>query len=270
MKKTFLAKRNALFSSTDISWGAYALVFAVLMLLVRLLAPNFFWHAFAPVFWSADALTAQSHTFLQSFSDTAALAAQNEQLSAENAALVSENQTLLKRTADLKALFGSPERAETGAPEILAGVVARPPASSYDTLVLAAGEDDGVALGMGAFGAGGVPIGVVSSVVADFSRVTLFSSPGIRTNGWVGQAGLPLTLIGEGAGAISATLARRESIAVGDKVFSSGPGRLLVGEIVRIDSDPSTPSMTLRIMPVQNPFSIAWVTLRDIGATLLP
>ena len=57
---------------------------------------------------------------------------------------------------------------------IIAGIVARPPASPYDTLVLSAGSEEGVTLGMEAFGAGGVPLGVVSSVLANFSRVTLF------------------------------------------------------------------------------------------------
>ena len=270
MKKTFLAKRNALFSSTDISWGAYALIFAVLMLCLRFLAPNLFWHAFAPAFRAADALAAQSHAFLQSFSDAAILAAQNEQLSEENAALIRENQTLLKRTVDLEALLGSPESASAGVSGILAGILARPPESPYDTLVLAAGSNTGVVLGMGAFAAGGVPIGVVSEVTADFSRGTLFSSPSVRTSGWVGQADLPLTIIGEGAGAMSATIARGESVIEGDKVFASGPGMLPIGTVVRIDSDPSTPSMTLRIMPAQNLFSIAWVMLRDTGAALLP
>ena len=36
---------------------------------------------------------------------------------------------------------------------ILAGVVARPPESPYDTLVLAAGKNAGVTLGMEVFGA---------------------------------------------------------------------------------------------------------------------
>src|SRR3989338_7976551 len=137
-------------------------------------------------------------------------------------------------------------------------------------LVLAAGSNTGVVLGMGAFAAGGVPIGVVSEVTADFSRVTLFSSPSVRTSGWVGQADLPLTIIGEGAGAMSATIARGESVIEGDKVFASGPGMLPIGTVARIDSAPSTPSMTLRIMPAQNLFSIAWVMLRDTRAALLP
>jgi len=32
---------------------------------------------------------------------------------------------------------------------------------------------------------------------------------------------------------------------------------------VRIDSDPSSPSVTLYIQPALNPFSVTWVELRD-------
>jgi cell shape-determining protein MreC len=121
---------------------------------------------------------------------------------------------------------------------------------------------------MEAFGAGGVPLGKVTSVLSDFSRATLFSSPEMTTNGWVGSAKVPLTITGSGAGTMSASLARSADVSVGDTVSISGPGMLPVGVVVRIDSDPSSPAVTLRITPAVNPFSITWVLLRDTGATL--
>jgi cell shape-determining protein MreC len=274
MKRTFLTKRNALLSSTDISWGVYALSGAVIVLLVRLLVPNFFWQVFAPVFHSADVLTTESHRFSSSFGDTAKLALQNEKLLDENTALVSENQALLQKATSIGALcsssVGSPTRGKNNTLEILAGVVARPPESPYDILVLAEGSRAGVALGMEAYGAGGVPVGVVSSVLTDFSRITLFSSPGMTTTGWVGHGNIPLTITGSGAGTMSASLARSTGITVGDIVFGPGPGMLPIGRVVRIDSDPSSPIITLRIMPALNLFSITWVFLRNMGTTLLP
>lgn len=267
MKKTFLTKRNALLSSTDVSWGAYALMGAVLFLFVRLLTPNFFWQIFTPVFKSADFVAETSHAFFSSFNNAAVLTLQNEKLQEENAALALENQTLIQKAASLGALANPTSG-------ITVGVVARPPESPYDTLVLAAGTRAGVTLGMEAFGAGNVPIGIITSVFSDFSRATLFSSPGVATNGWVGQKGLPaqagvsLTMRGSGAGAISASLARSAGITAGDTVFAPGPGQLPIGKVVRVDSDPSSPSVTLRIQPASNPFSTSWVTLRDVGTTL--
>lgn len=264
MKKIFLAKRNALLSSTDISWGVWALVCVVFLLLLRLLAPNFFWYMFTPVFRSADALATNTHSFFSSFNNSAQLTLQNEKLQDENAALALENQALLQKMASFDALLGPSAGGKYASSGLIASVVARPPESPYDTLVLARGARDGVAIGQGAFGAGGVPLGIVSAVSTDFSRVTLFSSSGIRTNGWVGRANIPITLAGSGAGVMSASLARSAAVTAGDTVF--GPGQLPIGKVTRVDSDPSTSSVTLRITPALNMFSVTWVLLRDTGS----
>lgn len=269
MKRTFLARRNAFLSSANISWGSYALIIALFLFFMRFAAPDFFWKVFAPVFRSADSLAAGSHAFLSSFGDVAKLSLRNEILADENAALANENQALLQKTASLEALLGSPAPGKSTPSGILAGVVARPPEAPYDTLVLAQGSRAGIALGQEVFGAGNVPIGVISSVLDDFSRVTLFSSSGVSIAGWVGSANIPLTVTGVGAGSMSASLARSANIAVGDSVFGPGPGMLPIGTVTRIDESPSSPSITLRIMPALNLFSVSWVVVRDTGAALL-
>jgi len=239
------------------------------------IAPNLFWHTFAPIFRLSDALTEKSHVFFSSFGDRATLALENERLASENAALAIENQTLLQKAADLSGLA-------LGDKGITAGVVARPPTSPYDTLVIAAGSDQGVTIGMEAFGlpvglpvglpagkaeGGGVPIGVVSSVLDNFSRVTLFSAPGASTNGWVGRENVPLIIKGAGAGAMNASVSRAAGVVAGDTVSVPGPGMLPIGAVVRVDSDPASPSVTLRISPAINLFSTTLVLLRDTGIT---
>ncbi|MEK7554025.1 MAG: rod shape-determining protein MreC [Patescibacteria group bacterium] len=261
MKRTFLAKRNAIFSPANISWGNAALAAAVFLLLLRLLAPNLFWKIFTPAFRASDALAEASHAIFVSFSDTTKLALRNEELANENAALANENQALTKKVENISGLVPDVDG-------VTAGVVARPPLSPYDTLVLSAGSGDGVVLGMEAFGAGNVPIGIISSVSSDFSRATLFSAPGVTVNGWVGKNNLPLVIKGAGGGTMSASVARSANIVVGDTVFAPGPGMLPIGRVVRVDNDPSSTSVTLRITPALNLFSIAWVSLRDTGALL--
>lgn len=258
MKKTYLTKRNALFSSANFSWGAYALVFAVFVLLMRLLAPDFFWTMFNPALRASDALAENSRALFSIFGDTAKLASQNEKLSSENNALANENLSLVKKIESLSKL--APH--DTG---IVAGVVARPPQSAYDVLVLSAGGEDGIALGMEVFGEGNVPLGVISVVHENFSRATLFSAPDMVTNGWVGKANIPIIIRGAGAGAMNASAPRSAGIAVGDAVFVPGPGMLPLGSVVGIDSDQSSPSVILRIMPALNLFSVAWTSVRDTG-----
>ena len=263
MKRTFLAKRNALLSSRSLSWGAFALIFSILALLVRLLAPNLFWQASAPLFRVADAFSTGTHVFLSGFSDTAQLAQTDEKLVNENITLAAENQTLTQKFLEVSALLGTvPPKSGSG---ILAAVLARPPESPYDTLVLAAGEKEGVTAGMEAFGQGGVPLGVVSAVLVDFSRVTLFSAPGMVTSGWVGHGAVPISLLGTGGGSMSASVARAAGIVPGDTVFAPGPGMLPVGSISRVDGDSLSPAVTLRIVPAVNPFEVAWVELRATG-----
>lgn len=264
MKKISLARRNALLSSTSISWGIFALVFAILALIARLVAPDFFLRATVPAFRAADAISAKSHAFFNSFGDSITLSSLNEQLARENAALINENSALREKTVALEKIIGTSGRRDSTS--ILAGVLARPPTSPYDTLVLSLGSSAGVKLGMEAFSDGGVPVGIVSVVTENFSRVTLFSAPKMITRGWVGSAEVPIDIFGEGAGAMNASVARFAGIVVGDKVFVPGPGMLPIGSVARIDGNPSSPSVALRIAPAINPFAITWVTLRDVGA----
>jgi len=266
MKRTFLARRNALLSSGNVSWGVLAVMLVALIMLIRVILPNLFWQAFSPVFRASDALAGRSHDFFIHFSDAAALARQNERLGKENAALASENQMLMKKVENLSGLA-----VRKDSPGILAGVVARPPMSPYDTLILSAGREDGVVLGMEAFGAGGVPVGIVTSILDDFSRVTLFSSSGVSMSGWVGRGNVPLSIVGAGGGAMQAVVARAALVAPGDVVFMPGPGMLPVGSVLRVESDPLSPAVTLRIQPAINPFAISWVELRMTGvATSTP
>lgn len=262
MKKTFLAKRNTLLSSTNISWGAFALALVCLLILLRLLTPHFFWYAFTPVFHLSDALAKESRALFASFGNVSKLALQNEKLMEENAVLALKNQNLLQRVNSFSGIAGGPEG-------IIAGVIARPPQSPYDSLVLAAGSEAGITVGMEAFGEGGIPLGIVSAVLGGFSRVTLFSTSGVSTNGWVGAENLPLAVRGAGAGAFTASVPRSAGITSGDIVSVPGPGNLPVGVVARVDSDPSSPSVILRITPAFNIFSVTYVVLRDVGTELL-
>jgi cell shape-determining protein MreC len=151
---------------------------------------------------------------------------------------------------------------------VMAGVLMRPPESPYDTLVLSSGATDDVALGMRVFGPGGVPIGTISQVTADFSRVTLFSSPGVVTQGWVGETRVPIEMRGVGGGAVEAVIPRPVAVAEGDVVFTGGPGAIAYGTVVKVIDNPSSPQVALRIMPAVNLFSLTWVNVRVAGRSL--
>lgn len=265
MKKTFLSQRNALLSPRGISPGMIAIAFVVVIVLVRLVFPDVLLRILHPVFAGGSGVTTAVRSFSAGFRDSAKLSYTNDQLADENTALVLQNRALTEQIADItKTLLTAPRTAG-----VLAGVVARPPIAAYDTLVVAAGSDTGVVEGMEAFGPGGTPLGIAKDVANSFTRITLFSAHGNSVAGWAGSSRVPLTLVGEGGGAFSAKVPKDANIHEGGAVYVPGPGAIPMGIVTRIDSDPSSPSATLRITPAANIFSITWVVLKDTGVNFL-
>ena len=136
--------------------------------------------------------------------------------------------------------------------------MARPPLSPYGTLVLDRGTESGVRPGAIVFGEG-VPIGNIAEAGQGSARVLLYSSSGRRNEAWVGEERLPLTIVGEGAGAFSSEAPRELPIAVGSMVYLPGPGALPVGTVRMVESHPSSPSASIQIEPLMNPYTITWV-----------
>jgi cell shape-determining protein MreC len=257
MKRTFLAKRNALLSSSRVSLGFAVLACAIVIALIRLVFPNTFLHLAEPLARSARALTSSARIISKSFTDAGELSKRNEQLILENQILTHENKIFLERLQDL-----APVESLQG---VLAGVLMRPPESPYDTLVLSSGSAEGILEGMGVFSVGGVPLGVITEVTNDFSRAALLSSSGMVTRGWIGEERVPIELYGTGGGALRARLPRAVTVVAGAQVFAPGPGALPFGVVSRVDDDPSAPDITLRITPSANLFSLTWVVVRDAG-----
>lgn len=260
MRKTFSPKRSLLESLLSLSWGGIILAVALLVLVIRFLFPNFFWTVTSPLFTISNAAAGASRSFLGSFNNAADLTLRLDTLTRDNAALQNENAALKARVAAYGAFEDQPG--------IIAGVVARPPQSAYDTLVVAAGEREGVTIGMEAFAAGGVPLGVVDTVWDRFARVILFSAPQTVTPGWVGPHSTAISINGLGGGALRASVASTANIVVGDVVYVPGPGALPLGRVGDIETNPSSTSVVLRIIPAVNLFSVTWVTLRDTGIAL--
>ncbi|MBI2409745.1 rod shape-determining protein MreC [Candidatus Kaiserbacteria bacterium] len=262
MRKTYLPNHKTFFSS--LPGGTGALLIALVVLALRLASPELLWRLLAPVFGAGEAVSAQTRSVLDGFRNASELAERTEKLEREIAALSNQKEALARENADLRIILGDSPRKD-GKASILAGVVARPPESPYDALVIAAGREEGVEVGQEAFGEADTPIGLVSSVLDHFSRVTLLSTPGLPTGGWAGPGKIAVTLIGTGGGTLRASAPRSAGISPGDTIYVPGPGMLPIGTVVRVDEDPSSSSATLRIRMFANLFSTSWVLLRDGG-----
>lgn len=260
MKKRFSRRHNSFVGAYP--WVGPALISLVALVLVtglfRFLLPGALVAVSKP-FWSAGtSLSAGVGNVGSFFTDKTKLANERDALAAENAALKAESGTSAARIKDLERLLG--DRTEAGA-GILAGVLARPPVSPYDVLVIDQGSDAGIKEGSRVQGPGGMPLGVIESVTTSSARVLLYSAPANETESWIGEARIPVTVIGEGAGSLSAEVAREAGVNVGDLVYMMGPGARAVGTVIEVGNDPSSPRSRVDIRPLQNPFSITWVTV---------
>lgn len=261
MKRTYSPTRSRL-SITLLGgwWSVGALLCALVLLAFRYALPGFFLRVTMPVSTAGATVAGAVHGVAVQFADAAALSKKVDALTQQNAALGAQNRALLQQVSSIASL-ASPATSTS----IVAGVVARPPMSPYDTLVLAAGTAAGVSAGMEVFGPGNTPLGVVTSVTSAFSRATLFSAPGQTVLGWAGAQHVPVTLEGTGGGSFSAVLPRSAGVAAGDVVYVSGPGALPVGTVQSLSGDPSAPSVALDIVPALNLYTVTWVALRDTG-----
>lgn len=237
--------------------AALAIAAIAIVGLLRLLMPETFLALATPLWGVGASATDGASSATASFADAASLTKELRAAQAESARLAAENRALLTQISELGVLrdasFAEP------APAIVAGVLARPPVSPYDVLIVAAGHDDGVREGALATGPGDAPLGSVASVGAHTSRVLLYSSPGVETDGWIGETRLAATLIGAGAGALRARVPSGTDIAVGETVYAPGPRAL--GTVVSVSRDPSSTEAAIRIRPFINPFSMTSVLI---------
>lgn len=241
--------------------GPVALVLIVLVFIgavLRFVFPGVLVSVATP-FWNVgSSLSVGAGNVGSFFTDKATLSNERDRLLADNAAYYAKNALLDARVKDLERLLGDRTEEVDG---ILAGVLSRPPVSPYDVLIVDAGSDEQVTVGSRADGPGGMPLGEVQSVTKTSARILLYSTPGKETESWIGETRIPVTLIGEGSGAMSAVVAREAGIAVGDLVYASGPGALPVGSVTAVGNDPSSPRTRVNIHPLLNPFSVTWVTI---------
>jgi cell shape-determining protein MreC len=231
---------------------------AIVAVLLRIFVPSFFARLTTPIFVVGNSLSHGFSGIGAQFTDKATLVAQRDAAIAAQESLAAQNETLAAKATDLQKLLGVRAQASVG---VLAAVLARPPVSAYDELVVDAGSVQGIAPNASVYGDNGVPVGTISSVTAHAARVMLYSSPGRQTNALIGGSHTPVMLTGNGAGTFTGSVPRDASVAVGDAVYVSGSGSLAIGTILAIDRSPSSPSATIHVKPYVSPFTIAWVTI---------
>jgi len=172
----------------------------------------------------------------------------------ENKAFMSNYNSILAENILLKEILGR-SSAMAGKDEksamILSAILVKPNQSLYDTLVIDAGEGKGLKTGDMVFAFGNVPIGYVSDVYSDSSKVILFSNSGEKTNAIVSNGNVFSEIVGRGGGNFEMILPRDFTPIKGDEVVLPGIKSYVLGIVETIISDPRDPFIkALLISPV--------------------
>ena len=183
--------------------------------------------------------------------------AQLEAQLASTTAALADRDALYQENLALKAMLGrdaSPAR-------VLAGVIERPPATPYDTLVIDAGSVEGVAAGDWVAAGGGAIVGSVREVAAHTAQVELLSSPGAQYQGLLaaGGASVPVELTGQGGGSLVAELPAGVEVGVGELVSIEGVIEGVEGVVSGVSHKTGDSFVTIYLQLPANPQTLRYV-----------
>jgi len=169
------------------------------------------------------------------------------QLDEDKAAMANYN-SILAENNSLKEILG---RKNEKTPMVLSAILSKPDQSPYDTIIIDAGEKEGLKVGDMVFASGNVPVGRLALVYPDSSKVILFSNSGEKTQVVVGGKNIFLEAIGRGGGNFEMVLPRNFTPAKGDQVLLPGITSYVLAVIETIISDPRDPFVkALLVSPV--------------------
>ncbi len=235
----------------------------IVLLSIHLIFPNFFVSIIAtlgiPILTSKQALT-QNLAGVDPFISKNALAEKNRQLqeTIDGLHIAVERATLLEtENAELKNLLG---RNTLNRNSIVATVLARPPQTAYDVLIVDSGSELGVSIGDTVLASSIVPIGKIVEVQKNFSKVVLFSSPGESLNVIIGTSTYAVAE-SLGGGSFRVKIPREVTIAQGDPVAIPSIHAQFFGSVMSIDAPEGE---AFKSVFFQNPVTITQVRFVEI------
>jgi rod shape-determining protein MreC len=153
----------------------------------------------------------------------------------EQEARISNYNSILDENLKIKEIL---ERKQDKTNMILAGILSKPNQSLYDTLVIDIGLKDGIVSGKKVFAFGNIPIGYVSEVYANSSKVNLFSISGEKTEVVMVGGDVFMEVVGRGGGNFEMILPRDFILEKGMEVVLPGITPYVLGIVEIIISDP--------------------------------
>jgi cell shape-determining protein MreC len=213
------------------------------------------WHIQQATITTADNLGYLVRTKASVFKENQELIQKNTDL--QNAML---NYTILQEENDqLKAMLG---RVSPNHTYVLGTILSKPNESPYDTIIIDAGSDEGIAQGMGVFANVVTPIGQISEVYPTTSVVMLYSNPGQTTEAVMDGSNAQVKLLGRGGGNFEMTIPLDLPSASGTMVLLPNSQSEVIAIVEDVISAPTDPVKKVILRSPINIESLKWVQVR--------
>lgn len=190
-----------------------------------------------------------------------ALVGENEKLRADietNLAKLLRFDALFREHQDLLLAYGRSSLVEQ---TTLGNVIARPPQSPYDVLIVDIGSEQGIVPGNLVYGIGGIPIGRVGEVTDTTSKVVMFSNVGEKNQVIVERTGLALSVEGIGGGNFETQVAHDTDIVVDDLIILPQFDAAVVASVAAIDANVTSALKQVLFRVPINVFNLRWVEI---------
>lgn len=145
---------------------------------------------------------------------------------------------------------------------ILGNILTKPNRSIYDTLIIDIGKGDNLEVGQTVYAYGEIPVGKITEVYENSSLVTLFSSPGIKTEGFLSNINASVELVGRGGGNFETVIPLELTIENGTMIYLPGLSSRIIAMVVDVISSPSDPFKKIILNAPVNIESLKWVQIK--------
>ncbi|XKT74936.1 MAG: hypothetical protein ACJKSS_02105 [Patescibacteria group bacterium UBA2103] len=219
--------------------------------------PGFLESIFAKSTVVQTSTASASQSFFSFFKDKSDLEAKIKRLEDNELALQLQLQISSyteEENKDLRELLGYQK--DDG---VLGSVLAWPPKTAYDTLLLEVGKP--VSVGDLVLGRGVAPIGTIERIEGSYAYVRLFTHGGAEVQVRVGSEYIPLTMVGMGGGAAVINAPKDISVTTGDSVFFPYSGNTIMGRVGAIETDSQSPNQKLWLAFPKHFYAYTWVSV---------
>lgn len=170
--------------------------------------------------------------------------------------LLAENEILRVENETLKDLLG---RKELKAKTVLATVLAKPPRTPYDSLIIDIGENHNLKVGAKVIADANIYLGEVSEVYPTTAKVTLYSSPDFKLPVVLGASSVSVEAVGIGGGNFNIFLPREIEVKEGDVIIIPSITPNIFGIVEKVNFKDKDSFQTVLFKSPVNISELSWV-----------